>query len=144
MRVHGHDQPVNHVGHQVLPWLAGYCAGTRRHRPAVPRESRPLKPAAMAYPPRPGAAHRRTRTHRDEGNDAGFTINLPAMHDKSSCLGTVRSSCRSDADRPSGYAYGCAQITRFGTAPADRHSDLIADHNGGSARVISSSIFHSA
>src|SRR5690349_14288940 len=24
--VHGHGQPVNHVGHQVLPWLAGYCA----------------------------------------------------------------------------------------------------------------------
>jgi hypothetical protein len=37
-----------------------------------------------------------------------------------------------DVDRPSGYAYGCAQITRFGTASGDRHSDLIADHIGGS------------
>jgi hypothetical protein len=36
-----------------------------------------------------------------------------------------------DVDRPSGYAYGCAQITRFGTASGDRHSDLAADHIGG-------------
>jgi hypothetical protein len=35
------------------------------------------------------------RTHRDKGNDADFNINLPALHDKSSCLGTVRSSRRS-------------------------------------------------
>jgi hypothetical protein len=40
-----------------------------------------------------------------------------------------------DIDRPSGYAYGCAQITRLGTAPGDRHSDLIADHNGGYLRT---------
>jgi len=36
-----------------------------------------------------------------------------------------------DVDRPSGYASGCAQITPFGTASSDRHSDLIADHIGG-------------
>ena len=41
-----------------------------------------------------------------------------------------------DVDRPLGYAYGCAQITRFGTASGDRHSDLVADHIGGSARVV--------
>ena len=36
-------------------------------------------------------------THRDKGNDADFNINinLPAMHDKPGCLGTVRSSSRS-------------------------------------------------
>jgi hypothetical protein len=39
-----------------------------------------------------------------------------------------------DVDRPLGYAYGCAQITRFGTASGDRHSDLVADHIGGDAR----------
>src|SRR6266700_6086175 len=37
-----------------------------------------------------------------------------------------------DVDRPSGYAHGCAQITRFGTASGDRHSDLVAEHIGGS------------
>jgi len=42
-----------------------------------------------------------------------------------------------DVDRPSGYAHGCAQITRFGTASGDRHSDLVAEHIGGSARVLS-------
>jgi hypothetical protein len=36
-----------------------------------------------------------------------------------------------DVYRPSGYAYGCAQITRFGTASGDRHSDLVAEHIGG-------------
>jgi hypothetical protein len=39
-----------------------------------------------------------------------------------------------DVDRPSGYACSCAhvdQITRFGTASGDRHSDLVADHIGG-------------
>src|SRR6185437_4332153 len=35
-----------------------------------------------------------------------------------------------DAGRPPGYAYGCAQITRFGTASGDPHSDLIADDIG--------------
>jgi hypothetical protein len=38
-----------------------------------------------------------------------------------------------DVDQPSDYAYGCAQITRTGTASGDRHSDLIADHIGGCA-----------
>jgi hypothetical protein len=36
-----------------------------------------------------------------------------------------------DIDQPSGYAYGYAQITRFGTASGDRHSDLLADHKAG-------------
>ena len=44
-----------------------------------------------------------------------------------------------DVDRPSGYAYGCAQITRFGTASGDRHSDLIADHIGRSRTVAAAS-----
>jgi hypothetical protein len=57
---------------------------------AVAHESQSLKAAALAYASRPGAAQGRTRTHRDKGNDADFN-----MHDKSSCLGTVRSSCRS-------------------------------------------------
>ena len=35
-----------------------------------------------------------------------------------------------------GYAYGCAQITRYGTASSDRRNDLVAEHNGGSARVL--------
>ena len=39
-----------------------------------------------------------------------------------------------DVDRPPGYAYGCAQITRIGTASGDHHSDLVAEHIGGSAR----------
>src|ERR1700750_1113504 len=56
---------------------------------AVAHESQPLKAAALAYPSRPGAARYRTRTHRDKGNDADFTINLPTLHDKSSYLGTV-------------------------------------------------------
>ena len=40
-----------------------------------------------------------------------------------------------DVDRPPGYAFSCGQITRFGTASGDRHSDLAADHIGGSVRV---------
>lgn len=41
-----------------------------------------------------------------------------------------------DVDRPSGYAYGCAQITRSGTASGDRHSDLVADHNLSWAKLV--------
>jgi hypothetical protein len=74
-------------------------------------------------------------TRRDKGNDAGFNINVPTVHDKSSGLGAVRSSRRSGRRPAAGYAYGCAQITRSGTASGDRHSHLIADHNGGSVRV---------
>ena len=48
-----------------------------------------------------------------------------------------------DVDRPPGYAYSFAQITRFGTASGDRHSDLAADHIGGTARVIAESIYYS-
>jgi hypothetical protein len=40
-----------------------------------------------------------------------------------------------DAGRPPGHAYGCAHVTRFGTASGDRHGDLIADHIGGNVRV---------
>ena len=39
-------------------------------------------------------------------------------------------------DRPSGYACRCAQITRFGTASGDRNRALVADQNGGCARVL--------
>jgi len=53
-----------------------------------------LTGAALAYPSRPGAARCRTRTHRDKGNDADYTINLPTLHDKPSYPGTVRSPCR--------------------------------------------------
>ena len=53
--------------------------------PAVAHESQPLKAAALAYASRPEPLTV-ARTHRDKGNDADFNINLPAMHDKSSCL----------------------------------------------------------
>jgi hypothetical protein len=44
-----------------------------------------------------------------------------------------------DVDRPPGYAYGRAQITRIGTASGDRHGDVIADHIGGARAIAASS-----
>jgi len=75
-----------------------------------------LRAAALAYPSRPGAARCRTRSHRDKGNDAGFTINLPTSHDKSSYLGTVRSSRRSGRRPAAGLG------VRSCTDHPDRHS----------------------
>src|SRR5262245_58478600 len=71
------------------------------------------------------------RTHRDKGNDADITINLPAMHDKSSCLGTVRSSRRSGHRSAVGLCVWLRTDHRFGTASRDRLSDLVAEHIGG-------------
>ena len=31
MGVHGHGQPLNHLGHQILPRLMNYRAGGSRH-----------------------------------------------------------------------------------------------------------------
>jgi len=74
-----------------------------------------LKAAAPAHSSRPGAARCRTRTHRDKGNDADFTINLPTLHDKPGYPGTVRSSRRS-VRRP---AVGLC--VRLRTDHPDRH-----------------------
>ena len=85
------DQPVNHFGHRVLPGLVSYCAA-RRHGPRPCAGSPALEAAAVACASRPDrAAHHRIRTHRDRANDANFNINLLTMHDKSRCLGAVRS-----------------------------------------------------
>jgi len=97
--------------------------------PAVAHESQPLTATAPAYASRPGAAHRHTDPP-GQGHDPDFNINLPAMHDKPACLGTVRSSCRSGRLPASGYAYGAAHRPPGSARPlGDRHSDLVADHN---------------
>ena len=98
MCVHGHDQPVNHIAHQVLPGLVGCCANTRPHGARrCTRRVRRLKVAAAADASHPDtAAHRRIRTSRDRAHDVGLDINLRAMHDESSFLGTVRSSANSN------------------------------------------------
>jgi len=60
--------------------------------PAVAQALQRLTPAAMTYPARPGnTAHRHLRARRDRANEADVNINLPTMHDKSSCLGSIRS-----------------------------------------------------
>ena len=61
--------------------------------PAVAQVVQRLKAVAVAYPSRPGKTARRTWTPLGfEADDADFNINLPTMDDKSSCLGTIRSS----------------------------------------------------
>jgi hypothetical protein len=42
-----------------------------------------------------------------------------------------------------GYARSRLHITRFGATPGGRLGDLVADHIGTEARVISESIYHS-
>lgn len=61
--------------------------------PAVAQALQRLTAAAMAYSSRPGnTAHRHMRDRPGQGaNEADVNINLPTMHDKSSCLGIIRS-----------------------------------------------------
>ena len=56
--------------------------------PTVAQALKRLTAAPMAYPSRPGnTAHRYMRARRDRANEADVNINMPTMHDKSSCLG---------------------------------------------------------
>ena len=94
MRVRGRGQPVDHFGHQALPRLTAMALTCLAMVPAVAQALQRLTAAAMAYPSRPGnTAHRRMRP-ADRANKADVNIDLPAIHDKSSCLGGIRSCMR--------------------------------------------------
>src|ERR1700749_4116671 len=118
------------------PRLAGSCTGAYRHRPRRCARVPALDGRGPGTPSRPGAARCRTRTHRDKGNDADFTINLPRCMISRAIPAPSAHHADPDAGWPPGYAYGCAQITRIGTAAGDRHSDLIADDIGGSGSCV--------
>jgi hypothetical protein len=61
--------------------------------PAVAQVVQRLKAAAMAWAPSLGKTDRRTWTPLGfAADEADFNITLPTMDDKSSCLGTIRSS----------------------------------------------------
>jgi hypothetical protein len=51
-------------------------------------------------------------------------------------LGITSISSRSGRRRPSGHARSRTQITRFGVAAGGRLSNQVAEHIGGSARVV--------
>ena len=68
MGVHGHDQPVNHFGHQVPPGSRASAPARVAMAPAVAQAAQRLKAAALAHASRPDrAAHRPIRTYGDSG-----------------------------------------------------------------------------
>jgi hypothetical protein len=97
--------------------------------PAVAQALQRLTATAMAYPSRPGnTAHRHMRARRDRAKEAGVNINLPIMHDKSSCLGSIRS-CLSGRRLPAPIILICARRRLC-------HHTPVGAHSGGDARVM--------